>query len=354
MLIMRELLELLVKRGGSDLHITAGSPPKMRVNGSLLDTEYEPLTGDDTKSIVYGVLSTEQIARFERDLELDISFGLPGIGRFRTNVFVQRGCVGGVLRVVPERIRGFDELNLPRDICEELCRLPKGLVLVTGSTGSGKSTTLAAMIDFLNSTRQNHIVTIEDPIEFVHKHKKSLVNQREVGPDTLEFKRALRSALRQDPDIVLVGEMRDLDTIEAALNISETGHLTFSTLHTSDAVQTISRIIDVFAAGQQSQIRTQLASTLSAVFCQQLLPRANGRGRVMACEILLCSPAVRALIREDKAHQVYSIIQTSRKQGMRTMNQSLADLYRANEISYEEALAHSTDPSELERLLRST
>ena len=354
MLIMRELLELLVKRGGSDLHITAGSPPKMRVNGSLLDTEYEPLTGDDTKSIVYGVLSTEQIARFERDLELDISFGLPGIGRFRTNVFVQRGCVGGVLRVVPERIRGFDELNLPRDICEELCRLPKGLVLVTGSTGSGKSTTLAAMIDFLNSTRQNHIVTIEDPIEFVHKHKKSLVNQREVGPDTLEFKRALRSALRQDPDIVLVGEMRDLDTIEAALNISETGHLTFSTLHTSDAVQTISRIIDVFAAGQQSQIRTQLSSTLSAVFCQQLIPRANGRGRVMACEILLCSPAVRALIREDKAHQVYSIIQTSRKQGMRTMNQSLADLYRANEISYEEALAHSTDPTELERLLRSS
>ncbi|MSR45952.1 MAG: type IV pilus twitching motility protein PilT [Planctomycetes bacterium] len=352
MLIMRELLELLVKRGGSDLHITAGSPPKLRINGSLVDTEYEPLTGDDTKSIVYGVLATEQIARFERELELDISFGLPGIGRFRTNVFVQRGCVGSVLRVVPERIRSFDELGLPREICEELCRTPKGLVLVTGSTGSGKSTTLAAMVDHINSTRQHHIVTIEDPIEFVHKHKKSLINQREVGPDTQQFKRALRSALRQDPDVVLVGEMRDLDTIEAALNISETGHLTFSTLHTSDAVQTISRVIDVFSAGQQAQIRTQLSSTLSAVFSQQLLPRANGRGRVMACEILLCSPAVRALIREDKAHQVYSIIQTSRKQGMRTMNQSLSDLYRANEICYEDALAHSTDPGELERLLR--
>ncbi|MBM4014832.1 MAG: type IV pilus twitching motility protein PilT [Planctomycetes bacterium] len=354
MLIMRELLELLVRRGGSDLHITAGAPPKMRVNGALLDTEYEPLTGDDIKSIVYGVLSTEQIARFERELELDISFGLPGIGRFRTNVFVQRGCVGSVLRFVPERVRGFDELGLPREICEELCRLPKGLVLVTGATGSGKSTTLAAMVDHLNSTRPHHIVTIEDPIEFVHKHKKSLVNQREVGPDTHEFKKALRAALRQDPDVVLVGEMRDLDTIEAALSISETGHLTFSTLHTSDAVQTIGRIIDVFPAGQQAQIRTQLASTLSAVFCQQLLPRANGRGRVMACEILLCSPAVRALIREDKGHQVYSIIQTSRKQGMRTMNQSLSDLYRANEISYEEALAHSSDQGELERLLRST
>ena len=220
MLIMRELLELLVKRGGSDLHITAGSPPKIRLHGDLIDTEYEPLNGDDTKSIIYGVLSTEQIARFERELELDMSFGLPGIGRFRTNVFIQRGALGAVLRVVPEKIRNFDDLALPRDLCEQLCALPKGLILVTGSTGSGKSTTLAAMIDYLNTTRQSHIVTIEDPIEFVHKHKKSLVNQREVGPDTLEFKRALRAALRQDPDVVMVGEMRDLDTIEAALNIS--------------------------------------------------------------------------------------------------------------------------------------
>jgi twitching motility protein PilT len=353
MLIMRELLELLAKRGGSDLHITAGSPPKLRLHGELVDTEYEPLTADDTKSIVYGVLSTEQIARFERDLELDMSFGLPGVGRFRTNVFIQRGAIAAVMRVVPEKIRSFEDLALPRDICEGLCALPKGLILVTGSTGSGKSTTLAAMIDYLNSNRTSHIVTIEDPIEFVHKHKKSLVNQREVGPDTLEFKRALRAALRQDPDVVMVGEMRDLDTIEAALNISETGHLTFSTLHTSDACQTVGRVIDVFPGHQQQQIRTQLASTLAAVFCQQLIALSNGRGRVLACEILLATPAVRALIREDKVHQLYSIMQTSRKLGMKTMNASLADLYRANQIGYEEALAHSGDPAELERLIRS-
>jgi twitching motility protein PilT len=353
MLIMRELLELLVKRGGSDLHITAGSPPKIRLHGDLIDTEYEPLNGDDTKSIIYGVLSTEQIARFERELELDMSFGLPGIGRFRTNVFIQRGALGAVLRVVPEKIRTFDDLALPRDLCEQLCALPKGLILVTGSTGSGKSTTLAAMIDFLNTTRQSHIVTIEDPIEFVHKHKKSLVNQREVGPDTLEFKRALRAALRQDPDVIMVGEMRDLDTIEAALNISETGHLTFSTLHTSDACQTVSRVIDVFPAHQQQQIRTQLSSTLAAVFCQQLVTLSNGRGRMLAAEILIATPAVRSLIREDKTHQIYSIIQTSRKLGMRTMNASLSDLYRANQITYDEALARSSDPAELERLIRS-
>jgi twitching motility protein PilT len=353
MLIMRELLELLVKRGGSDLHITAGSPPKIRLHGDLIDTEYEPLNGDDTKSIIYGVLSTEQIARFERELELDMSFGLPGIGRFRTNVFIQRGALGAVLRVVPEKIRTFDDLALPRDLCEQLCALPKGLILVTGSTGSGKSTTLAAMIDYLNTTRQSHIVTIEDPIEFVHKHKKSLVNQREVGPDTLEFKRALRAALRQDPDVVMVGEMRDLDTIEAALNISETGHLTFSTLHTSDACQTVSRVIDVFPGHQQQQIRTQLSSTLAAVFCQQLVTLSNGRGRMLAAEILIATPAVRSLIREDKTHQIYSIIQTSRKLGMRTMNASLSDLYRANQITYDEALARSSDPAELERLIRS-
>ena len=353
MLIMRELLELLVKRGGSDLHITAGSPPKVRLHGDLIDTEYEPLNGDDTKSIIYGVLSTEQIARFERELELDMSFGLPGIGRFRTNVFIQRGALGAVLRVVPEKIRNFDDLALPRDLCEQLCALPKGLILVTGSTGSGKSTTLAAMIDYLNTTRQSHIVTIEDPIEFVHKHKKSLVNQREVGPDTLEFKRALRAALRQDPDVVMVGEMRDLDTIEAALNISETGHLTFSTLHTSDACQTVSRVIDVFPGHQQQQIRTQLSSTLAAVFCQQLVTLSNGRGRMLAAEILIATPAVRSLIREDKTHQIYSIIQTSRKLGMRTMNASLSDLYRANQITYDEALARSSDPAELERLIRS-
>ncbi len=354
MLIMKELLELLVKRGGSDLHIAAGSPPKIRLNGKMVDTEYEPLSGEDTKSIVYGVLSTEQIARFERDLELDLSFGMPGIGRFRTNLFVQRGAVGSVLRVVPEKIRGFEDLGMPPGVCEDLCNLPKGLILVTGATGSGKSTTLAAMIDHLNGNRQSHIVTVEDPIEFVHKNRQSLVNQREVGPDTREFKHALRAVLRQDPDIVMIGEMRDLETIEAALNISETGHLTFSTLHTSDAVQTIGRVVDVFPGFQQQQIRTQLAATLQAVFCQQLIPTLNGRGRALASEILLVNPAVRALIREDKTHQIYSIIQTSRKQGMTTMNQSLADLYRSSQISFEDAISHSFDPGELERILRST
>ena len=354
MLIMKELLELLVERGGSDLHIAAGSPPKMRLNGHLVDTEYESLSSEDTKSIVYGVLSTEQIARFEKDLELDLSFGMPGLGRFRTNLFVQRGAVGAVLRVVPERVRTFEELGLPERICESLCNLPKGLILVTGATGSGKSTTLAAMIDYLNGKRDCHVITVEDPIEFVHTNRKALINQREVGPDTMAFKSALRAVLRQDPDVVMVGEMRDLETIEAALNISETGHLTFSTLHTSDAVQTIGRIVDVFPGHQQQQIRTQLAATLQAVFSQQLIPTINGRGRALATEVLIVNPAVRALVREDKTHQIYSIIQTSRKHGMSTMNQSLADLYRANQISFEEAMSHSYDPTELERLLRQT
>ena len=352
MLIMKELLEILVQRKGSDLHIAAGSPPKLRVNGRLADTAFEPLTSEDTKSIVYGVLSTDQIAQFERDLELDLSFGIPGVGRFRTNVFVQRGAVGAVLRTVPERIFGFEDLGLPAAACEELCRLPKGLILVTGATGSGKSTTLAAMVDYLNNQRPCHIVTVEDPIEFVHKNRKALVNQREVGPDTRGFPAALRSVLRQDPDVVMVGEMRDLETIECALNISETGHLTFSTLHTSDAIQTVGRIIDVFPGHQQQQIRTQLSSTLQAVFCQQLVPNVNERGRSLACEVLLATPAVRALIRENKTHQLYSIMQTSRKQGMRTMNQSLGELYRSNSISFEEAMAHSLEPAELERLLR--
>jgi len=352
MLIMRELLELLVQRNGSDLHIAAGSPPKIRVNGRLIDTEYEPLNGEDSKSIVYGVLSTEQIARFEQELEYDMSFGLPGVGRFRTNIFVQRGTVGAVLRLVPENIRTFEDLGLPCALCEELCNLPKGLILVTGSTGSGKSTTLASMVDFLNRHRECHIMTIEDPIEFLHGNRKAHVNQREVGNDTKEFKKALKSILRQDPDVVMIGEMRDLDAIESALNISETGHLTFSTLHTSDAVQTVSRIVDVFPGHQQQQIRTMLASTLQGVFCQQLVPRADGKGRALASEIMLASPAIRSLIREDKAHQIYSVMQTQRKLGMVTMNQSLADLYRMNQITFEEAMAHSNEPTELERLLR--
>ncbi len=353
MLILKQLLDLLVERGGSDLHITAGSPPRIRLHGKMMDTEYEPLNSEDTKSLIYGVLSSEQIARFEREHELDLSFGIPEIGRFRTNVFVQRGAIGAVLRVVPQRIQSFEELGLPLEVCVDLCNLPKGLILVTGATGSGKSTTLAAMIDYLNCRRSGHIITVEDPIEFLHKNRKSLVNQREVGHDTHGFKNALRSVLRQDPDVVMIGEMRDLETIEAALNISETGHLTFSTLHTSDAVQTICRVIDVFPGHQQQQIRTQLSSVLQAVFCQQLVPNVDGRKRVLAAEILLCNPAVKSLIREDKTHQIYSIMQTNRRLGMCTMNQALAEHLRANLITSEAAFAHSADPAELERLIRS-
>ncbi len=300
------------------------------------------------------MLKAEQIARFERDLELDFSFGISGLGRFRTNVFQQRGAVGAVMRIVPWEVMPMDKLGLPRSLLEKMCTLPKGLVLVTGATGSGKSTTLAAMIDHINNTRNDHVVTVEDPIEFVHRNKKCLFNQREVGTDTQSFAAALRSVLRQDPDIVLIGEMRDQETIEAALRISETGHLTFGTLHTSDCVQTINRIIDVFPSYQQPQIRTQLSFVLEAVFCQQLLSRSDGRGRVLAAEIMVCNSAVRSLVRDDKAHQIYSIIQTSGKLGMRTMNQSLFELYRAGLITYEEALAHTSDPEDLKRVFQRT
>ena len=337
MLIMRELLELLVKRGGSDLHITAGSPPKVRLHGDLIDTEYEPLNADDTKSIIYGVLSTEQIARFERELELDMSFGLPGIGRFRTNVFIQRGAVGAVMRVVPEKIRSFEDLALPRDICEGLCALPKGLILVTGSTGSGKSTTLAAMIDYLNTTRQSHIVTIEDPIEFVHESKKCLINQREVGPHTLSFANALRSALREDPDVILVGEMRDLETIRLALSGAETGHLVFGTLHTSSAAKTIDRIVDVFPAAEKEMVRAMLSESIRAVISQTLLKTKDGSGRVAAHEIMIGTPAIRNLIRENKIAQMYSAIQTGRQLGMQTLDQNLQELVQRNIVSPTEA-----------------
>jgi twitching motility protein PilT len=315
--------------------------------------DYEALSTEDTKAVVYGVLKSDQIAKFERDLELDFSFGLAEIGRFRTNVFVQRAAVAAVFRVIPNRIKTFAELGLPQKTCEQLCNLPKGLILVTGATGSGKSTTLAALLDHINKSRNCHIVTIEDPIEFLHENKGCLVNQREVGPDTKTFKTALRSVLRQDPDVIMVGEMRDLETIESALTLSETGHLTLATLHTSDAVQTINRIVDAFPDQQQQQIRTQLSFVLQAVFCQQLVPTLNNRGRALAAEVLLANPAVRALIRDDKAHQIYSIIQTNRKSGMKTMNQALAELYWANQVTHEEVLGHSGEPEELERLMAS-
>jgi len=348
---VKALLEELVNKNGSDLHITVGSPPRLRIDGRLVNLGETPLKPADAKELVYGLLTTDQVAEFEKRKELDFSFGLAGVGRFRTNVFYQRGSVGGVLRSIPTNIKNFSELGLPEKTCTALCSLPKGLILLTGATGCGKSTTLASMIDFINSTRASHIVTVEDPIEFLHKNKLSHINQREVGQDTESFTRALRSALRQDPDVVLIGEMRDLETIEAALVISETGHLTFGTLHTSDAVQTINRIVDVFPAHQQQQIRTQLSFTLQAAISQELI-KADDGGRALAAEILIANSAVKALIRDGKTHQIYSVIQTNQRMGMTTMNQSLARLVRDGRISLESALARSTASEELAKLLQ--
>jgi twitching motility protein PilT len=352
MVTIEELVQQLVERNGSDLHISAGAPPMMRINGKLVSTEQEVLEPDITKKLIYSILDNEQILRFEKDQELDMSFGISGLGRFRTNVFNQRGTIGAVLRVIPYEIRAMSELGLPNEVCEEICSRPKGLILVTGATGSGKSTTLASMIDFINRTRNEHIMIIEDPIEFVHRNKCCLVNQREVGSDTHGFKESLRTVLRQDPDVIMVGELRDQETISAALTIAETGHLTFATLHTNDVVQTINRMVDVFPAHQQQQIRTQLSFTLQAVFCQQLVVKADSRGRVLAAEIMIATPAVKALIREDKAHQLMSIIQTGGRFGMKTMNQALFDLYRQHQITYDEALSHSSDPEDLKRLMQ--
>ncbi len=346
---IEELLQIMVQRGGSDLHVTAGAQPKVRIDGALVSTEYEILDPEASKKICYSVLTAEQIAKYEANLELDISFGIDGLGRFRCNVFQQRGAVAGVFRVIPYEIQSFEELGLPVEICKSVCSLPKGLVLVTGSTGSGKSTSLAAMIDHVNETRSEHIVTIEDPIEYLHRNKNCLFNQREVGSDTHSFSNALRSVLREDPDVVLIGEMRDLETIELALTLAETGHLTLATLHTVDTEQSINRIVDVFSSHQQQQVRTQLSFVLQAVFCQQLIPNANGRGRKLACEVMIANSAIRALIRDNKAHQIYSLIQTGGKYGMRTMNQALYELYTANQITYDDALARTTDPEDLKR-----
>ncbi len=351
MITMEELLRTMVERGGSDLHISAGSAPRARIDGDLAEMAgVEVLGPEATKKLVYSVLDQEQIARFEQEMELDMSFGLQGVGRFRVNVFYQRGAVGSVLRTIPYEIYSFDQLGVPPAVCRQLCDLNKGLVLVTGATGSGKSTTLAAMIDYINQSRKEHIITIEDPIEFVHRNKVCLVNQREVGNDTQGFNQALRRVLRQDPDVVLIGEMRDKETIEAGLTLAETGHLTFATLHTSDCVQTINRIIDVFPAHQQNQIRTQLSFVLEGVFCQQLLPKANSRGRVLTCEIMIPSFAIRSLIREDKCHQIMSHIQTGAKNGMRTMNQSLMEAFKGHLITWDTALTRSTDPEDLRRM----
>jgi len=344
---LHELLQLMAERGASDLHITTGSPPQLRINGKLTPIGSTALAASDTKQMCYSILTEAQKHRFEEENELDLSFGVKGLSRFRANIFVQRGAVSGAIRSIPFQVKSFEELGLP-PVARELVKKPRGLILVTGPTGSGKSTTLASMIDKINSERQEHIVTIEDPIEFVHNHKMCVVNQREVHADTHSFKNALKYILRQDPDVVLIGEMRDLETIEAALTISETGHLTFATLHTNSSVQTINRIVDVFPPHQQPQIRAQLSFVLEGVISQQLLPRKDGTGRVLALEVMIPNPAIRNLIREDKIHQIYSIMQTGQsKFGMQTMNQSLYDLFTRGLITKDEAIGRSTVPDEL-------
>lgn len=346
-----DLLKTTVEMNGSDLHLTTRTPPQVRVNGKLQVLDLPLLTAADTKQLVYSVLTDAQKKRFEETQELDFAFGVRGLARFRCNVFNQRGAVAAVYRLIPEKIKGFEELGLPRVIAQ-LAERPRGLVLVTGPTGSGKSTTLAAMIDRINTERHEHILTIEDPIEYVHEHKGCIVNQRELHSDTGGFGPALRAALREDPDIVLIGEMRDLETIEAALRIAETGHLTFATLHTNSAAQTINRVIDVFPAHQQGQIRTQLSLVLEGIVCQTLLPKANGHGRVVALEIMVPTPAIRNLIREDKIHQIYSTMQAGQeKAGMQTMNQSLATLYLSRQITLETALGTSSLKDELQEMI---
>lgn len=350
MITLEELLRIMVERGGSDLHVAAGSPPRIRVDGELTEIpQADMLAPEDCQKLMYSILDGEQIARFEQEYELDMSFGVSGLGRFRVNVFFQRGAVGSVLRVIPYEVKNFQQLGLPLDVCERICNLRKGLILVTGATGSGKSTSLASLVDHINASRKEHIVTIEDPIEFVHRNKQCLVNQREVGSDTHGFKEALRRVLRQDPDIVLIGEMRDKETIEAGLTLAETGHLTFATLHTSTCVQTINRIVDVFPAYQQNQIRTQLSFVLEGVFCQQLIPTHKGAGRALCAEVMVPNSAIRSLIREDKCHQILSHIQTGSKYGSRTMNQSLYELHKKNMIDWDDAQRYTTDPEDLRR-----
>jgi twitching motility protein PilT len=350
---MHQLLKAMIEKGASDLHITTGTAPQLRIDGKLHPLRMPPLSPPETKQLCYSVLTDSQKHRFEEMNELDLSFSVQKLSRFRANVFVQRGNVAGAFRAIPFKIKTFEELNLPK-IVSQLAEKPRGLILVTGPTGSGKSTTLATMIDRINTNRNEHIVTIEDPIEYLHHHKGCVVNQREIGADTQGFKNALKYILRQDPDVVLIGEMRDLETIEAALTVAETGHLCFATLHTNSCVQTINRIVDVFPPYQQAQVRAQLSFVLEGVLCQSLLPRANGPGRVMSLEVMTPNPAIRNLIREDKIHQIYSAMQVGQEKfGMQTMNQSLAQAYQRRLISLETAMARSNDTEELRNMITS-
>lgn len=337
----------MVEMNGTDLHVTTNSPPVVRVHGRLQRLDFPPLTAIETKQIIYSILTDAQKHRFEEDLELDFSFGIKNLARFRANVYSQRGAVAGAFRLIPYEIMTFKQLGLP-EVVAKICDKPRGLVLVTGPTGSGKSTTLAAMLDKVNRERYEHIVTIEDPVEYLHRHQSCIINQRELHADTHSFHNALRSVLRQDPDVVLIGEMRDLETIEAALRIAETGHLTFATLHTNSAVETINRIIDVFPTNQQSQVRTQLSFVLEGIMCQSLLQKKGGKGRALAIEILIPNSGIRNLIREDKIHQLYSMMQTGQStHGMQTFNQCLSNLYFKNQITLETALGRSSNPDEL-------
>ncbi|HOD65322.1 MAG TPA: type IV pilus twitching motility protein PilT [candidate division Zixibacteria bacterium] len=349
MFTLRELLEEMVKLNASDLHLTVGSPPVVRVDGRLQRLNYDVLTSEQTKKLCYSMLTEKQKLKFEQNSELDFSFGIEQMSRFRCNVFMQRGNIAVVLRQIPYKIRTFDELGLPKVIAE-FAKLPRGLVLVTGPTGSGKSTTLAAIIDKINRERPVHIITVEDPIEYLHRHQAALVNQREVYSDTTSFATALKYALREDPDVVLVGEMRDLETIEAALSISETGHLAFATLHTNSASESINRIVDSFPTNQQEQVRVSLSFSLQAIVSQALIPKIGG-GRVMALEIMVCTPAIRALVRDDKVHQMYSMIQSGQKYGMKTMNQSLSELYLTGKITLNDAMSYSSNTQELGEML---
>ena len=348
---LRALLEEMIQKDASDLHITAQERPKLRVDGDMVDSSVpDILTPKDTLQLAYSVLTENQKKRFETEDELDFSFGIQNLARFRGNVFKQRGCVAMVIRMIPFNVRTFQDLGLP-PVIAKLAERPRGLILVTGPTGSGKSTTLAAIIDKINKERKGHIITVEDPIEFIHRHQSCIVNQREIGTDTKTFASALKYALREDPDVILVGEMRDLETVAAALTIAETGHLVLATLHTNSAAESINRIIDVFPSNQQSQVRAQLAFVLEGVVTQTLLPKAKGRGRCMAAEIMVATPAIRALIRDDKIHQIYSAMQSGKKFGMQTMNDALYQLYTSREVSQEECERVSSDPKEFLRMI---